>query len=98
HMSHLLAVGTPEELKALPEVTPPGTQRLEIQGPDPAGLLKRLRGSPGVREATIFGEAIRALADAGLTANSLGPNGAVVRPAAANLEDVFVSLARRHSV
>src|SRR5205085_1563567 len=30
YMSHLLAFGTPEELKHLPGVTPPGTRHLEI--------------------------------------------------------------------
>src|SRR5262249_38790724 len=63
YLGHLLAVGTPTDLKALPAVNPPGTQRLEITGPDPAGLLARLRRRPGVREATIFGQAIHALVD-----------------------------------
>src|SRR5947209_18651626 len=32
YLSKLLALGTPDELKRLPEVTPSGTQRLEITG------------------------------------------------------------------
>ena len=63
YLSKLLVVGTPDELKELPEVTPPGTRRLEIVGPDTAGLLARLREQPGVREATIFGQSIHALVD-----------------------------------
>src|SRR4051812_17123144 len=64
YLSRLLTVGTPAELKALPEVTPPGTRRLEFVGPDIAGLLARLKGEPWVREATIFGESIHTLVDA----------------------------------
>ena len=40
YLSKLLALGTPNELKALPAVTPPGTKRLEISGGDVAALLK----------------------------------------------------------
>src|SRR5947209_8041022 len=58
YLSRLLTVGTPGELKTLPAVTPAGTRRLEIVGPDGAGLLARLRGRPGVREATIFGQSV----------------------------------------
>src|SRR5437588_11119751 len=41
YLSHLLAVGTPHELKQLPGVTPPGTQWLEISGKASAALLER---------------------------------------------------------
>jgi ABC-2 type transport system ATP-binding protein len=94
YLSHLLAVGTPQELKELPAVTPPGTRRLEIVGPDIAALLARLRRQPGVREATIFGQSIHALVDADYAPNGLQQGGVTVRPAAANLEDVFVTLSR----
>jgi ABC-2 type transport system ATP-binding protein len=93
YLSRLLAIGTPDELKALPAVTPTGTRRLEITGPNSAGMLARLKTRAGVREATIFGQAIHALVDEGCLLDDLG--GAVtVRPADANLEDVFVTLAR----
>src|SRR6266851_3955818 len=52
YLANLLAVGTPQELKALPEVTPPGTHWLEIVGKDAAALLERLRDRPGVYQAT----------------------------------------------
>src|SRR5207249_6439762 len=63
YLSELLAIGTPNELKQMPGVTPPGTRWLEIVGPDMAALLARLHGQPGVHQATIFGQSIHALVD-----------------------------------
>jgi ABC-2 type transport system ATP-binding protein len=94
HLSRLLAVGTPAELKRWPGVTPPGTRRLEIVGPDMASVLERLRDRPGVRQATIFGQAVHALVDEGLTPQELGLADLDVREAEPSLEDVFVALAR----
>jgi ABC-type multidrug transport system ATPase subunit len=94
YLGHLLTVGTPAELKALPEVTPAGTRRLEIVGHDTAGLLARLRRLPVVREATIFGQAIHALVDAEVPLDDLALDGAAIHPAEPNLEDVFVTLSR----
>jgi ABC-2 type transport system ATP-binding protein len=94
YLSHLLAVGTPAELKRLPGVTPPGTRRLEIVGTDSTSLLEQLRGRPGVREATIFGQSIHALVDADRSLADFGLDGLAVHPTEANLEDVFVTLSR----
>src|SRR6266545_1436213 len=94
YLSNLLAVGTPQELKALPEVTPPGTHWLEIVGKDPAALLERLRDRRGVYQATIFGQSVHALADATRSAAELGLGDAEVHPTEASLEDVFVALSR----
>jgi ABC-2 type transport system ATP-binding protein len=95
YLSNLLAVGTPHELKALPEVTPPGTQWLEIVGKDAAVLLERLRGRPGVYQATVFGQSVHALADVRLSPDDLGLGDAQVHPTEASLEDVFVALSRQ---
>ena len=94
YLGHLLAVGTPKDLKRLPGVTPPGTRWLEIVDEEPAVLLRKMLGRPGVREATIFGQAIHALVDAGATLSDLGLEGMNVRQTEASLEDVFVSLSR----
>jgi ABC-2 type transport system ATP-binding protein len=97
YLARLLAVGTPKELKQLPGVSPAGTRRLEILSPDMAGLLGHLRDKPGVRQATIFGQAINALVDEDRSLAELGLEGVEVRPAEATLEDVFVTLSRAQS-
>lgn len=97
YLSHLLACGRPEELKRLPGVTPPGTRHLEIIGPNVAEMVGRLRTQPGVRQATIFGQAIYALVDANRSPAELGLEGLEVRPAEPSLEDVFVALSRSRS-
>ena len=94
YLSHLLAVGTPMELKQLPGVSPPGTRRLEILSHDMAGLLGQLRHRPGVLQATIFGQALYALVDADRSLDELGLTGLEVHPAEPTLEDVFVALSR----
>jgi ABC-2 type transport system ATP-binding protein len=94
YLSHLLTVGTPQELKASPEVTPPGTRRLEIVGRNTTELLAWLQNQPGVREATIFGEAIHVLVEDAFAIGELERQGVAVRAADANLEDVFVTLSR----
>jgi ABC-2 type transport system ATP-binding protein len=94
YLGHLLASGTPSELKQMPGVTPPGTRRLEILVAEPAALLERLRQNPGVLQATIFGQAVFALVDAARSDAELGLEGSIVHPAAPTLEDVFVTLSR----
>lgn len=94
HLGHMLTMGTPHELKVLPEVTPPGTRRLEIIAPDIANLLGRLRDRREVHQATIFGQAIHALVDERLTPAELGLSGFKVTEAEPSLEDVFVTLSR----
>jgi ABC-2 type transport system ATP-binding protein len=94
YLSKLLALGTPTDLKDLPDVTPPGTRRLEIISRDLAGLLTRLKQTPGVHEATIYGQAVQALVDADCTESDLGLTTEHTTPAEPTLEDVFVTLAR----
>jgi ABC-2 type transport system ATP-binding protein len=95
HLGHLLAYGTPDELKAQPSVHPAGTARIEITGPKTSEVLQELRRKPGVREATIFGQAIHALVDAPYDAEKLGLSSYDVRETEPSLEDVFVTLARQ---
>jgi len=94
YLSKLLTLGSPQELKELPTVNPEGTRRVEWYGPDPSGLLSRLRNRPGVIEATIFGESVRAVVDDRSKFDDLEREGYETRPARANLEDVFITLSR----
>jgi ABC-2 type transport system ATP-binding protein len=94
HLSKLLTLGTPTELKGMASITPSGTRRWEIAGGDTAALLAELRKRPGVREATIFGQAIHALIEDGTALADLRGQALTVRETQPNLEDVFVTLAR----
>ncbi|MCE9525074.1 MAG: ABC transporter ATP-binding protein [Planctomycetales bacterium] len=97
HLSKLLVVGTPEELKVLPNVTPAGKKRVEIIGPNISSLLARLKSRPRVQEATIFGQAIRALVDEHDNLQDISGPGIEVRSAEPNLEDVFVTMAKNQN-
>jgi ABC transporter DrrB family efflux protein len=99
YLSKLMVSGRPDDLKSLPQVTPPGTRRWEIDVHSPVEQLRRLRELPGVLDATLFGQSIHALVRGGLTeadlSQPLGDGGAVqVRPIEPSLEDVFVTLTR----
>jgi ribosome-dependent ATPase len=100
YMSRLLVLGKPDELKALPEVTPPGTKRYELRLPHPAERLAGLRLLPGVEDATLFGETIHAMVDDRVTPTALrdhlqlSPSDLEIREVPPTLEDVFVTLTR----
>jgi drug efflux transport system ATP-binding protein len=94
YLSKLLALGQPRELKALPSVSAPGTRRVEFAGDAPATLLARLKRRPGVIEATIFGESVRAVVNERESLDDLAREGYAIRPTTPNLEDVFVTLTR----
>jgi len=99
----LIADGTPNSLRELPEVQPPGTLRVEITTPEVTRALRFARQIPGIRSATIFGQSIHALIDDHFNLEELHEqllkNGIAVgeiRPLAASLEDVFVELTNKH--
>jgi ABC-type multidrug transport system ATPase subunit len=104
YLSKLMVRGTPHELKALPELSPPGTRRVAVSTDQPPQALQVLKVLPHVRDATLVESDIhllveqgisddsiaKSLTDAGLTANG-------IRVAEPSLEDVFVTLTRRLS-
>jgi ABC-type multidrug transport system ATPase subunit len=99
YYAKVIADGTPSALKALPEVSPAGTRRLEIRAPEITRALHMMREMKNVSSATVFGESIHALVaepfDADELKSELGRQGILVseiRPLTPNLEDVFVEL------
>jgi ABC-2 type transport system ATP-binding protein len=99
----IIADGTPNSLRELPEVQPPGTMRIEITTPEVTRALRFARQLPGIRSATIFGQSIHALIEDHFDLHDLreqllknGITVAEIRPLAASLEDVFVELTYKH--
>ena len=99
HMSKLIVCGEPDDLKHLPEVNPPGTKRLDVNCDHVTVGLQAVRQMPGVRAATIFGQSMHLLLDESVSEQALrdrlasvGIREADIRPIAASLEDVFVTL------
>jgi ABC-type multidrug transport system ATPase subunit len=102
HYGKLIADGTPNSLRELPEVQPRGTLRVEIMTPEVTRALRFARQIPGIRSATIFGQSIHALIEDHFDLHDLREellkNGiavAEIRPLAASLEDVFVELTNK---
>jgi ABC-type multidrug transport system ATPase subunit len=99
----LIADGTPNSLRELPDVQPPGTIRVEITTPEVTRALRFARQIPGIRSATIFGQSIHALIEDHFDLHDLreqllkeGIAVAEIRPLAPSLEDVFVELTYKH--
>lgn len=100
YMARLIVNGRPAELKQLASVTPPGTTRYVLETADSPGALRALRGAPGVRDATLFGDTVHLLVDGDWTEAALrarlgdAAEAATLRPTTPTLEDVFVTLSR----
>ena len=97
--SRLLAGGSPGDLRMLPQVNPADAQRLEIVCTETTRALQIFREQPGVRGATVSGQAIHALVEAEVPQDTLVSHltrqGILVegiRQVCATLEDVFVEL------
>ena len=96
YLSKLIAIGTVAELQKLPEANPAGTSRIQIDTENPSEQLDRVRHLPGIREATIFGHSIHALAETDrLNDLSVQLPEAKIDTIVPSLEDVFVTLTYR---
>jgi len=103
YFAKLIADGTPNSLRELPDVQPAGTIRVEITTPEVTRALRLARQIPGIRSATIFGQSIHALIEDRFDLDDLrelllkhGISVAEIRPLAPSLEDVFVELTYKH--
>jgi ABC-type multidrug transport system ATPase subunit len=99
YYGRIIADGTPNSLRELPDVQPHGTIRVEITTPEVTRALRFARQIPGIRSATIFGQSIHALMGDNLDLTELreqllknGIGVTEIRPLAPSLEDVFVEL------
>ncbi len=103
YYGRLIADGTPNSLRELPDVQPHGTMRIEITTPEVTRALRFARQLSGIRSATIFGQSIHALVEEHFDLNDLreqllknGITVSEIRPLAPSLEDVFVELTYKH--
>ena len=103
YFGRLIADGTPDSLRQLPDVQPQGTKRVEITTPEVTRALRLTRQLPGIRSATIFGQSIHALIEDRFDLNDLraqllknGIKVGEIRPLEPSLEDVFVELTYKH--
>jgi len=102
YLSKLIACGAPDELKEIPEVTPPGARRIEIDARHTSNALAAIKRKPYVRSATIFGQSIHLLMDESVTLDQVksdlssdGFTDVELRTIAPSLEDVFVTLTNK---
>jgi hypothetical protein len=103
-MSKLIVWGEPDELKKMPEVSPPGTRRLDVTCDHLTIALQAVRQMPGVRSATVFGQSMHLLVDESVSSaqieerlRGVGIGQAEIHPIGPSLEDVFVALSAKHA-
>jgi ABC-type multidrug transport system ATPase subunit len=100
YLSRLIVNGHPEQLKQLPDVTPPGMRRVEVECREGvASLMTSARTLPYVKASTIFGTSLHLLVDEQVSNQKIdddleafGVSSVAVREIAPTLEDVFVRL------
>jgi ABC-type multidrug transport system ATPase subunit len=100
YLSKLIVSGHPGELKQLPDVTPPGTRRVQAECREGvAALMRSARTLSYVRSATIFGTSLHMLVQDDVTdgkveadLEAFGISDVTISEIAPTLEDVFVQL------
>ena len=104
YMSKLIVCGEPDELKQMPEVSPPGTRRLDVTCDHVTTALQAMRRLRGIRTATVFGQSMHLLVDQNLAESEIdaklrgvGISHSEIHEIGPSLEDVFVTLSEKHS-
>ena len=100
YLSRLIVRGHPEQLKKLPDVTPPGMRRVQADCREGvATLMSSARTLPYVHASTIFGTSLHLLVDENVSnarvdedLEAFGISAVTVQDIAPSLEDVFVRL------
>jgi ABC-type multidrug transport system ATPase subunit len=105
YMSKLIVCGEPDELKQMPEVSPPGTRRLDVTCDHVTTALQAMRQIKGVRSATVFGQSMHLLVDENIKRaeideklHSVGISQTEIHEIGPSLEDVFVTLSAKKAV
>src|SRR5262244_3195347 len=103
YYGELIADGTPDSLRSLPKVNPPGTHRFEISAPAITTVLRKAKEVSLFKSATIFGRSIHALVDESVGQQELDHElrhrnieFEEIRPLIPTLEDAFVELTYKH--
>jgi ABC-type multidrug transport system ATPase subunit len=102
YMSKLIVSGEPDELKKMPDVSPPGTRRLDVTCDHVTTALQTMHRLPGVRSATVFGQSMHLLVDESVSSSeiearlrSVGIGHSEIHEIGPSLEDVFVTLSAK---
>src|SRR6266550_6216252 len=104
YMSKLIVCGEPDDLKQVPEVSPPGTRRLDVTCDHVTVALRAMREVKGVLNATVFGQSMHLLVDETVRRQeideklrSVGIESPEIHEIGPSLEDVFVTLTAKHA-
>jgi ABC-type multidrug transport system ATPase subunit len=104
YMAKLIVCGEPDDLKKLPEISPPGTRRLDVTCDHVTVALRAMREVKGVLNATVFGQSMHLLVDETVRRaeideklRSVGIASPEIHEIGPSLEDVFVTLTAKHA-
>lgn len=98
----LIAYGSGDDLRKLPDVDQPGTVRYAVEAHDIMETFSALRALDYVKDATIFGREVHVIVDAEISSEKIAGDlhGLVsveaIKQIEPTLEDVFVALTREH--
>src|SRR3954463_1806529 len=102
YMSKLIVSGEPDDLKKMPDVSPPGTRRLDVTCDHVTTALQAMHRLRAVRSATVFGQSMHLLVEESVssaeiesTLRGVGISHAEIHEIGPSLEDVFVTLSAK---
>src|SRR4029077_14365496 len=71
YMSKLIVCGEPDELKKMPDVSPPGTRRLDVTCDHVTTALQAVHDIDGVLSATVFGQSMHLLVEEKISSGAI---------------------------
>ena len=71
YMSKLIVCGEPDDLKQMPEVSPPGTRRLDVTCDHVTTALQAVHDIDGVLSATVFGQSMHLLVEEKISSGAI---------------------------